>query len=553
MGAFRRARGALLAVVAVCLAGGAALGGNLDLTWSTLLGGGGSDYCQAVALDDSLNVYVAGYTSSSDFPATAGAYQTTYDSGVYDAFVAKLNTAGSALVYCSYIGSTGVDQAYGIAVDGSGNAYVTGHTLSFDFPATTGAYDTTTDGSGDVFVAKLNAAGSALAYATLLGGSDTESGYGIAIDGSGNAYVTGFTASNDFPTTAGAFQTSYGDWDDAFVTKLNAAGTALVYSTFLGGSDEDQANAIAVDTSGHAYVTGYTLWFDFFSSSDFPTTVGAYDRTLDDWEEVFVTQFNAAGTALVYSTFIGGDDDERGHSIAIDSSGNAHITGTTFSANFPTTPGALDSTVGGYQDAFVAKLNSAGSALVYSTLLGGDFSEQGYGIAVGQAGAACVTGYTSSQFFPWTLDAFDSSHNGIDDAFVVKLNPAGTALLYATFLGGLGLDYGHGIVVDGAGGTYVAGSTSVSGFPVTPGAFDTTLDGNVDGFVTKFVVGIHRCVGFDANSDSQITFDDIGVFSGAYGSSSGDANWRPGCDYNQNGIVDFGDISAFSGCYGSSW
>jgi hypothetical protein len=389
------------------------------------------------------------------------------------------------LVYSTFLGGVRNDQGRDIAVDASGNAYVTGFTDSFDFPTTVGAFDTIGD-SQDVFVTKFNPSGSALVYSTFLGGSGSDFGLGIAVDTSGSAYVTGASIASNFPTTIGAFDTTHNGSFDGFVTKLNPSGSALVYSTFFGGLSLDEADDIALDASGSAYVTGQTF------SSDFPTTVGATDTTFNGEIDVFVTKLNPSGSALVYSTFLGGNSSDAGLAIALDSSGNAYVTGFTFSTNFPTTVGAFDVTHNGSfdgfvrSDAFVTKLNLSGSALVYSTFLGGTSTESGLGIAVDTSGSAYVTGDTSSFDFPTTVGAFDTTYNGEGDVFVTKLNPSGAApLVYSTFLGGSDNDTGRGIALDTSGTAYVAGRTRSFNFPTTVDAFDTTYNGEGDVFVTK--------------------------------------------------------------------
>jgi hypothetical protein len=339
-----------------------------------------------------------------------------------------------------------------------------------------------------------------LSYSTYLGGSGfPDEGSGIAVDRAGNAYVTGTTSSSDFPTTAGAFQTSNHGLEDAFITTLNANGTGLIYSTYLGGSGGfgggDAAVAIAVDAAGNAYVTGLT------NSHDFPTTPGAFQRTLASsyYGNGFVTKVNSTGTALVYSTYLGGNSDDLtgdlGTAIAVDVAGNAYVTGHTSSSNFPTTPGAFQTTLHLSGDTFVTKVNATGTALVYSTYLGGSsdrtFVDSGAGIAVDVAGNAYVTGITSSSDFPTTPGAFQTIEaSGARSAFVTKVNPTGTALVYSTYLGGtsdLVDDKGTAIAVDGAGNAYVTGITSSSDFPTTPGAFQRTLGGPgaTNAFVTK--------------------------------------------------------------------
>ena len=326
-----------------------------------------------------------------------------------------------------------------------------------------------------------------LDYSTFLGGASHEIGYGIAVDSAGDAYVTGFTQSPDFPTTAGAFDRtgSASNSLDAFVTKLNANGSALVYSTFLGGSNFEWGRAITIDAAGNAYIAGQT------KSADFPTTGGAFDRTFNvdtcprcgiDQYDAFVTKLNATGSALVYSTFLGGFDIDDALSVAVDASGNAYVAGETGSSNFPVTSGAFDTTRNGEYDAFVTKLNATGSALVYSTYLGGLFVDFIWNTQIDASGNAYVVGSTRSPDFPTVAGSFDTTHNGEFDAFATKLNPAGSALVYSTFLGGSAFDSAAGVAVDGGGNAYVAGGTGSPDFPTTAGAFDRTTGG---GYITK--------------------------------------------------------------------
>ena len=479
-----------------------------SVVYSTYLGGNATDVGYGIALDSSANAYVTGYTQSSNFPTTAGAFQTTLG-GSDDAFISKLNSSGSMLVYSTYLGGNKVNVGYGIAVDSSGNAYVTGQTASSDFPTTAGAFQTTFGRNGEspvatAFVSKLNSSGSALIYSTYLGGSYQDGGHGIALDSSGNAYVTGYTYSSNFPTTSsnfpatvGAFQAAIGadDVGTGFVSKLDSRGSMLVYSTYLGGSTSDSGNGIAVDSSGNAYVIGAT------SSSDFPTTAGAFQTTLlasEYGSNAFISKLNSVGSTLVYSTYLGGSTSDYGYGIAVDSSGNAYVTGATYSSDFPTTAGAFQTTSGSANgNAFVSKLNSSGSALVYSSYLGGNasnngngFGDYGSGIALDSSGNAYVTGQTTSSDFPTTMGAFQTTKPGILNAFVSKLNSRGSMLVYSTYLGGSTEDYGHGIAVDSSGNAYVAGSTTSSNFPTTAGAFQTTLAGTENAFVSKISFGI---------------------------------------------------------------
>ncbi|UFP92794.1 SBBP repeat-containing protein [Gloeobacter morelensis] len=447
------------------------------LRYSTYLGGSGEDLGDALAVDRTGSVYVTGESFSADFPTTAGAYQLS-PAGGGDVFVTKLNGTGSALVYSTFIGGSASEVGERVVVDRQGNAYVGGTTASPNFPTTNGAYQTASGGGEDAFIAKLDASGGALVYSTYLGGSADDAGDEIALDRAGSVLVAGVTASGDFPVSAGAFQSTPGGGEDAFVAKLNPAGSALVYSTLLGGSEDDVADAIDLDSEGNAVVTGVT------ASPDFPLSTRALQRRLRGDTDAFVSRFNADGSALVFSTYLGGNADEEGDEIGVDSAGNVYITGITNSANFPTTPGSYQGTIGGGEDAFVAKLNPAGTALVYSTFLGGSADDAGDGIAVDQAGNVYLTGQTFSADFPVTADAFQPTIGGGEDSFVTKLSTTGASLVYSTFLGGSGSDSADEIVVQ-AGNAFVTGSTDSPDFPTTPRAYQKALSGGSDAFVVK--------------------------------------------------------------------
>jgi hypothetical protein len=422
-------------------------------------------------------------------PATTTPQQVGFEVGGYDR--SRPLVIDPVLVYSTYLGGSGNDSANSVAVDRAGNAYLTGGTQSPDFPTANPLQPALV---GDAFVAKLNAAGTALVYSTFLGGSGNDGGSSIAVDRAGNAYVTGGTGSPDFPTknplqpVIGGFPCGeFGCPSDAFVAKLNPAGTALIYSTFLGGSGiedgsrsgDDFGSSITADAAGYAYVTGTT------GSGDFPT-VNPLQPNLNGSQDAFVAKLNVDGSALVYSTYLGGQpqdeiDLDSGSSVAVDPTGNAYVTGRTDSSDFPTANPLQPVLIGRCKfgpfppencpDAFVAKLNPAGTALVYSTFLGGSSSDQGSGIAVDSAGNAYVTGDTGSSDFP-TKNPLQPAYAGGGDAFVAKLNPAGTALVYSTFLGGSGSEgpfifreFGPGIAVDPAGNASVTGGTSSPDFP----------------------------------------------------------------------------------------
>lgn len=457
------------------------------LNYSTYVGGSGDDEGQAIAVDSAGNAYITGATGSVNFP-TKTAFQSSRSNN-RDVFVTKLNATGTALVYSTYLGGGGNDFGASIAIDGSGSAFITGHTTSNNFPVANALQATpggTTTPAYDAFVTKLSSTGNALTYSTYLGGSSSDYGYDIAVDGSGQAVIVGATWSNNFPK-ANALQTTYGGLQDGFITKLSATGNALVASTYLGGADQDSATSLALDASGNIYVTGETRSSNFPLATPLQPAIGGGNcgTTCPD---AFVTKLNASASTLLYSTYVGGNQGDGSHSIAVDSAGSAYLTGRTGSSNFPVA-NALQATLSAASDAFVTKINASGSALVYSTYLGGNTTgstsgiDRGYGIAVDSAGNAYVTGMTESNTFP-VVNALQTTRGGSSDAFAAKLNAAGSALVYSTYLGGNKADIGYGIALDTSGNVYLTGSTTSTNFP-TAGAFQAQHNGGLDAFVTK--------------------------------------------------------------------
>jgi hypothetical protein len=405
------------------------------LVYSTYLGGfpasgGTGTGGTGIALDSAGDAYITGWAGPS-FPTTPGAFQPTIGStdGAQNAFVAELNASGSALVYSTYLGGSGGgrsgfgyagDYANAIALDTSGDAYVTGAAVSSNFPTTPGALQTMLVGSKDVFVTEVNSSGSALVYSTYLGmGKTIGGGTSISVDSAGNTYVTGVAISG-FPTTPGAFETTDPAVDSIFVAKLNPGGTALMYSTYLGGSGGSAGtSAIALDSAGDAFITGG-------AGSGFPTTAGAFQRT-DPSSDLtgFVAELNASGSGLVFGTYLGGSYGSNPAGIALDSAGDAYVTGWTNSLNFPTTPNAFQkgNNSSGGTNAFVTELNGAGSALVYSTYLGGGGEDLGNAIAVDSTGSFYITGQADSTNFPTTAGAFQTAFPGngnVSAGFVAK-------------------------------------------------------------------------------------------------------------------------------------
>jgi len=375
------------------------------LVYSTYLGGSGSDFGGAIALDSAGNAYVAGATDSTDFP-TINAIQST-NHGNTDFFVTKINADGTALVYSTYLGGSGLDFNPDIAVDSTGHAYLTGTTNSTDFPTKNAIQPVYGGGDFDAFVTKINAKGGAIVYSTYLGGSLHEECSAIAVDSAGRAYVTGFTESTDFPTKNALQPTNHGGPNnnfDAFVTKINATGTALVYSTYLGGSDGDSGGGIATDSAGNAYLVGTT------ASTDFPTK-NAIQPVYGGGEfDAFVTKINANGSALVYSSYLGGSGSDIGNGIAVDASGNAYVTGDTSSFDFPIVNPFQSSGTGG----FVTNINAVGTAFIYSTHFN-IFRR----VAVDSAASAYLVG-SAGLGFPTTPVAYQVSAHG-EDAIIAKI------------------------------------------------------------------------------------------------------------------------------------
>jgi hypothetical protein len=446
------------------------------LAYATYIGGSGGDTGFAIAVDSSFDAYIAGVTNSTNFPFTGSAFQTA-NNGNADGFITKMNSAGTALLYSTYLGGAGNDAVTALALY-SGEVLVTGYTTSSNFPlrapagiGTTLPYQQIYGGNTDAFISEINATGNILVYSTYLGGSGLDEGQGIAVDSSGNAYVTGFTQSANFPVTANALQSTLNGSQNVFITTMNSSGEALVYSTYLGGSEADTAQAIQIDNASppNMYIAGYTF------SSNFPT-VSPVQKSLGGGSDAFVAELNGGGTALTFSTFLGGSGNDEAYGLALDGSKNIYVTGGTSSSNFPTTSGVFQPALKGAENAFVAKLNAGGTTLGYSTYLGGSTSDQGNAIAVTSAGIAYVTGLTESSDFPTQnpvqaiLGLSNNSLCGLNpcpDAFITQLNATATALTYSTYLGGNGYDSGEAIALDSTGDPYITGTTISTDFPVT--------------------------------------------------------------------------------------
>ena len=395
------------------------------LLFSTYIGGTGSDSGAAIAVDSAGKIYLTGTTSSTDFPTTAGVVQTTFNTPS-DAFVTKLSADGTALIYSTYLGGLGVvvsgftygNSGYGIAVDSSGKAYVTGQTYSTTFPVNAGSFQAADGGAGDGFITKLSPDATSIVYSSYLGGSGTDLGVSVAVDASGEAVIVGTTYSSDFPTVS-PLQAALGGGNDAFVAKVNSTGTALVFSTYLGGTGADQGADLALDGSGNIYLTGST------SSADFPTMSPAQSK-LGGSTNAFVSELKANGSALVYSTYLGGSSSDYGNGIAVDSSGNAYVVGTATSSDFPSVnpiDGYNPSSSSPY-DAYLARIASGGASFAFASYLGGAGNDGANGVALDKGGNAYIVGTTNSADFPTTVGSYQPTFGKLSNAFVMEVGPA---------------------------------------------------------------------------------------------------------------------------------
>jgi hypothetical protein len=473
--------------------------------YSTYIGGNGGDIAYGIAIDSNDDTYICGETNSSNFPTLNGK-QTSYG-GNGDAFVAELNSTLTALVYSTYLGGSQADSAAACAISSTDDIFVTGTTYSTDFPisptisstSTTSAFQTSYGGNGDAFVAEVSSTGSTLVYSSYLGGSGLDQGNGITVNSAGDAWVTGSTQSSNLSIPAGTtpYQTTLAGASDAFVAEVNVSGTQLMYLTYLGGTQADTAQAIKLGSSGNVYIAGYTF------STNFPT-VNPIQSANAGSADAFVSELNPtlSGSAqLLFSTYLGGSGQDEALALALDSSGDIYVTGNTQSvasasttgfptAGFSSTTPPYQSTLNGTQNAFVAKLSPGSSTTaskeIYGTYLGGSGSDQGNGIAVDSSGDAWITGYTESSNFPPTnatqglLGLTGGSQCGTvlcADVFVTELNPDGSGLMFSTYLGGSGADFGQAIALDSSGDAYITGSTLSSNFPTTVSDYQPALGG----------------------------------------------------------------------------
>ncbi len=511
------------------------------LAYSTFLGGSGDDTATAITVDSGKNAYITGSTDSVDFPTTAG-YQPA-KSGDYDAFITKLNAAGTAVLWSTYLGGTGHDQANGIALDPKGNVIVAGETTSTNFPVTASAFQpvhgpinpNAVQGDSDAFISKLNPTGNILMYSTYLGGTNADAAYGVAVDTAGLVYAGGFTTAADFPVNS-PIQPALRGQSDGFVAKFDttkAGATSRIYSTYLGGNQYDFVNGIAADANGNAYAAGQTQANPQSpgTSPNFPTTAGSFQPTYKGSTasytpagDGFISKINPSGTAFVYSTYLGGhdraidptlygDESDAVEGIQVDADGYAYVVGRTSSADFPFTSGSYMEADSGKWNYFITKLTPAGNALVFSSRLKGGyqqiFPENGglgelHSVAIDSARAVYAIGSGS----PWSTAHYNCQYKAsgayCSDAHVIALNPSGSTKILDQKLGGDYEERGLGIAVDSAGAVYAAGRTTVQAategqnlgdfYPVIPGDYQTKPGGgSSEAFVTKILVNYGSC------------------------------------------------------------
>jgi hypothetical protein len=428
---------------------------------------------------------VVGSTLSQSFPTTVGVYDRIFNGG-YDVFISKMSPEGRVLAFSTFFGSSNDnDYAGAVALADGDRIVVTGATDSDSFPTTAGAFDRTYNGGGsDAFVAMFSTQAETLFYSTLFGGSSDDNGTGVTVAAGEEAIVGGTTSSDNFPTSLGGYDRSYNGGTDGFVTRFNAAASVLVHSTFFGGTDDDQLNAIAASGAGDVVVTGSTR------STDLPHTASAYDSTLAAELDVFVASFDATNGAFEASTYLGGGWPDYGNAVVVTDDGDVVIAGETESDDFPVTPDAFDGEFSVFSDACIAKFDGALTTLEFSTFLGGRQFEGAFGVDLDGESRVVVTGYTASGDFPVTEDFFGQTINrGVTDAFVSQLSPDGSALIYSSYLGGTAPDFAFAVAVGVVERTHVTGFTSSYDFPTTETAFDTSYSGgNIDAFVTRLTL-----------------------------------------------------------------
>ncbi|MHA1978247.1 MAG: SBBP repeat-containing protein [Candidatus Hodarchaeales archaeon] len=468
------------------------------LTYSTFLGSTGEEHGISVVLDSDNNIIIAGYTFSSDFPTTVGAYDTSHNGGGSDVFISKLSPDGTELLFSTFLGGSGLDSDNTIgltnidlAIDSTNNIIVAGYTQSTDLPTTPDAWDSSYNGNEDYFIAKISPNGSDLLFLTYLGGTSNEYMIGsVLLDNSDNIYITGLSHSSDYPTTSDALNTSLIGDADSIVTKLSANGSVLLYSSFIGANHGSWIDDAILDQgTNELYLVGTA------HGPDFPL-VNPFDSTFSGDKDAFVMKLSSNLSQILYSTFIGGNGIEYCTDIAVDTEGNIVIAGMTGSTDFPVTTNAWDTTyegenngVGGFEtgECFITKFSANGSTLIFSSFWGGSGLDYGITFELDASNNLYITGETDSTDFPTNEYRYDWSFGGGTDKFVTKLSADGSTLLYWSYLGGVqndcGVDYQSGLALISPNNLLIVDSTKSNDFPTTTNAYDSTHNSNWDVYV----------------------------------------------------------------------
>lgn len=478
------------------------------LIFSTFIGGSDEDEGRSIALDKDRNIYITGYTFSADYPISSNAFQPIYGGNV-DILVTKIDSTGASLMYSTFLGGNSADIALSITVDKDLCAYITGYSGN-NFPVTPGAFQTVYKGSTDAIVTKLNPLGTGLVFSMYLGGTEYDAGYDIAVDSLKNVYVVGSTNSNDFPSTGGSYQQSIAGDKDVFITKIDSLGDVLHFSTYLGGSNDDEGHAIAIDQYNNVYVTGVTF------SQDFDVTIDAYQMNNAGAFDVFISKIQHNGQNLLYSTYLGGNSVETAFDIQVDQHGRICITGSTYSSDFDITTNAYQSQKDGGADVFITLIKPSYVGLLYSSFLGGNLDETGKALALTPNGDVYVAGYTSSTNFDVTVDAYQSVLSGYTNVFLSQLCLSGIRLVsypgsdnqtvcvhnsiypitynyaYATSVQATGLP-------SGVNASYLDDQIIISGTPNTPGSYTytITLNGTCNTMTIQGHIQVVQCNSVD--------------------------------------------------------
>ena len=519
-----------------------------QLLWGTYIGSGGDEAASAMALDGSGNICIVGSTDIDTVPVPSG-YDQTFNGGLYDFYVVKLAAGGASLLWGTFLGGSGFDVGYAIALDASGNVVVGGETSSSDIPVP-GGYDQHHHGDTygfDIYVAKLSASGSSLLWGTYLGGSDFEVCGGLAVDGSGNILLGGTTNSTDIPVPGGFQQSARGD-SDLYAAKLSASGASLLWGTYLGGSGHDDFYALALDASGNPVLAGNTL------STDIPVP-GGYDTTYNSGEygDMYVAKLSSGGAALLWGTYLGGSGDDYAAAVALDAAGDVIIGGATSSTDIPVPGGYQQTYGGGAADIYVAKLAPSGASLLWATYLGGSEREDAVGIAVEPSGDVVMAGSTESPDCP-VPGGFQTARKGKVDLYIAKLASGGGSLLWGTYLGGSENDYPSAVRLDASNNVVIGGFTYSADIPV-PGGYDQTFNANDDFYIAKLSdpSGGGCSVSCAASASPTagpvplaVSFSSSGTFTGCsgtpayaweFGDGATSTEQNPAHTYNHSGLL----------------